>query len=46
MQFVIVVEKLHVFCEVITGVLNMICSNILLKSVKYLNFLCLSTNYT
>jgi len=45
MQFVIVVEKLRVFCEIVTGDLNMIYSNIMLKSFKYLNFLCFSTNY-
>jgi hypothetical protein len=46
MQFVIVFKKLCVFGEVITGVLNMIHSNIKLKIIKYLNFLCFSTPYT
>jgi len=45
MQFVIVMEKLHVLCEVITRVLNMICNNIILKSVKYLNFFYFFTTY-
>jgi hypothetical protein len=38
MRFVFVMEKLRVLCEVITRVLNIIYSNIILKSVKYLNF--------
>jgi len=45
MQFAIIMEKLCVLCELIAGVLNMIYSNIMLKSVQYLNFLCFSTTY-
>jgi hypothetical protein len=37
LQFSILMEKLHIFCEVDPGILKIMCSYIKLQSVKYYN---------